>query len=71
MSLKGMVSIWFFVGCLLTVYGALILIEGVRDYSLQETGYELPGLHLQVWWGVGLLILGCVYLYHFRPGKSK
>ena len=31
MSLKGMVSIWFFVGALLGVYGLLIVIEGVRD----------------------------------------
>ncbi len=71
MSLKGMVSIWFFVGCLLTVYGLLILIEGVRDYSNQSAGFLLPELHLQLWWGIGLLILGCVYLVQFRPGKTK
>jgi hypothetical protein len=72
MSLKGMLSIWFFVGCLLTIYGLLILIAGIQDYSSQQTaGYVLPGLHLQVWWGVGLFIMGCVYVVRFRPRRTK
>jgi hypothetical protein len=72
MSLKGMLSIWFFVGCLLTIYGLLILIAGIQDYSSDQTaGFVLPGLHLQLWWGVGLLIMGCVYVAHFRPRRPK
>jgi len=72
MSLKGMLSIWFFVGALLAVYGVLILIEGVWDYRRQaEATFVLADLHLQVWWGIGLVILGCVYLVHFRPGPKK
>lgn len=72
MSLKGMVSIWFFVGALLAVYGALILIEGVRDFTRQTAAtFVLADLHLQVWWGIGLLLLGCVYLVHFRPRRTK
>ena len=71
MSLKGMLSIWFFIGGLLAIYGLLILIEGVRDLSAHTASFEMSGLHLQLWWGIGLLILGCVYLVHFRPGKTK
>jgi hypothetical protein len=72
MSLKGMLSIWFFVGCLLTTYGLLILIAGVKDLARPETGgFQLPHLHLQLWWGAGLLILGCVYLVHFRPRRNQ
>jgi hypothetical protein len=71
MSLKGMLSIWFFVGCLLTIYGLLILIAGIQDYSSPEAGYVLPGLHLQLWWGIVLLLMGCVYVVHFRPGRTK
>ena len=71
MSLKGMLSIWFFIGCLLATYGLLILIEGIRDYANPAVGYMLPGLHLQLWWGGGLLILGGVYLVHFRPKKNR
>lgn len=67
-----MLSIWFFVGCLLTAYGLLILIAGIQDYSRDgAVGYVLPGLHLQLWWGIGLLIMGCVYVVYFRPGRSK
>ena len=72
MSLKGMLSIWFFVGGLLAIYGALILIEGVRGFTRQaEASFALADLHLQVWWGIGLLVLGCVYLVHFRPRRTK
>jgi hypothetical protein len=71
MSLKGMLSIWFFVGCLLTVYGLLILIAGIQDFSNTSAGYVLPGLHLQLWWGVVLFIMGCFYVLHFRPGRTK
>ncbi len=28
-------------------------------------------LHLQVWWGIGLLAIGGLYLVHFRPGRTK
>ncbi len=63
-----MLSIWFFVGSLLTVYGLLILIAGIQDYANPAVGFVLPGLHLQLWWGIGLLILGCIYLFYFRPG---
>jgi len=67
-----MLSIWFFVGALLAVYGVLILIEGVRDFTHPtEASFALAQLHLQVWWGIGLVILGCVYLVHFRPGRTK
>jgi hypothetical protein len=72
MSLKGMLSIWFFVGALLAVYGALILIEGLRDFSRNSgANIALAHLHLQIWWGIGLLIVGGVYLVQFRPGRKK
>jgi len=67
-----MLSIWFFVGELLAVYGVLILIEGVLDFTPKaEASFVLARLHLQVWWGIGLIILGCFYLVHFRPGRTK
>jgi hypothetical protein len=72
MSIKQMISIWFFVGGLLAAYGVLILIAGLsgevaaggRDVAMQE-------LHLQSWWGAGLLILGLGYLIRFRPGRER
>lgn len=67
-----MLSIWFFIGALLAVYGLLILIEGMRDFTRQTAATPtLAHLHLQLWWGAGLLILGCVYLLRFRPSRRK
>ena len=66
-----MLSIWFFVGALLATYGALIFIEGVRDFNSQTVPIAMAHLHLPVWWGIGLLTLGGFYLMHFRPGRTK
>lgn len=71
MSLKGMLSIWFFVGALLATYGALILVAGVRDFHSRAGPVAMAHLHLPVWWGIGLLALGGIYLVHFRPGRTK
>ncbi|MFO0910162.1 MAG: hypothetical protein U0794_17765 [Isosphaeraceae bacterium] len=64
----GRLSIWFFVGTLLTVYGVLILGAGL--YALvrpPEHPVVLAHLHADVWWGGFLLIVGLVYLYAFTP----
>jgi hypothetical protein len=71
MSLKAMLSIWFFVGALLASYGVLILIEGLRDLASEtRLSYVLTNLHLQIWWGIGLLLLGSFYLVRFHPGRK-
>ncbi|HEX4487804.1 MAG TPA: hypothetical protein VH088_16130 [Terriglobales bacterium] len=69
MSIKKMISIWFFVGGLLTAYGVLILIAGLMG-SGGGREVVMQGLHLQIWWGIGMLILGVVYLVRFRPGRA-
>jgi len=68
---SGNISIWFFIGVLLTVYGAMIFGEGVIDLV---TGHVpnviLANLHAPVWWGALLLILGLFYGIRFRPGRN-
>ena len=27
--------------------------------------------HAAIWWGVLLIVLGAVYLFHFRPGRNR
>jgi hypothetical protein len=71
MSIKTMISIWFFVGGLLAVYGVLILIAGLSN-ATAAGGREvvMKGLHLQIWWGTVLLVMGLGYLVRFRPGRG-
>ncbi|HEX3741460.1 MAG TPA: hypothetical protein VHV29_17310 [Terriglobales bacterium] len=63
------VPVWFFVGVLLLVYGVLIFISGLVEWShLPDT--VLAELHAPVWWGMLLIVLGSVYCWLFRPGRK-
>ena len=62
-----MISIWFFVGCLLTAYGALILFAGITDRGDSGREIAMSHLHAQIWWGIGLLLIGLTYVGRFRP----
>ena len=69
---RGLISIWFFIGILLLIYGVLILGAGVHElFSPSPHPVVLSELHAGIWWGTLLLILGAVYSYKFRPGRSS
>ncbi len=63
------VPVWFFVGVLLLIYGVLILAMGIIQFS-NPPKVVLAHLHAPVWWGAILTVVGAVYVYLFRPGKS-
>jgi FtsH-binding integral membrane protein len=64
------IPVWFFVGVLLLVYGVMIFISGLAEWShLPDT--VLAELHAPVWWGMLLIILGSVYCLMFRPRKAS
>ncbi len=66
--MKTMISIWFFIGGIVAIYGALILAAGLRTTSTHTAAaYAVRSLHLQVFWGIGMLMLGLVYIIRFRP----
>jgi heme/copper-type cytochrome/quinol oxidase subunit 3 len=66
------ISIWFFIGLQLTMYGALIFGYGLYEAITGNLapGVELTNLHAPVWWGALLLLLGLLYVIKFRPGKA-
>ena len=71
MHRPGMLSIWFFIGALLLVYGVLITGAGLWELSNPpEHPVVRADLHAGIWWGALLLVLGAVYSIKFRPGKS-
>ena len=68
MHRQGMVSIWFFIGVLLLLYG--ILITGAGIYGISNPPPVVHAeLHAGIWWGCLLLILGVFYTVKFRPGR--
>lgn len=67
----GSLSIWFFIGTLLTVYGILITASGLYELvSPPDNPPVLANLHAGIWWGAFLLVLGLVYFIKFYPRKS-
>ena len=64
------IPVWFFVGCLLLVYGVMILVSGLVNWSNPPAGVELTQYHAPVWWGALLVVLGVVYCAMFRPGRN-
>ena len=63
-----MVSIWFFVGVLLLIYGALILGAGIYGVS-HPPNVVLADLHAEIWWGALLIVMGAFYSIRFSPWK--
>jgi hypothetical protein len=69
---SGHISIWFFIGALLTVYGALILAYGIFELVTGQTAnVVLANLHAPVWWGALMFLLGLFYSLRFRPGRNS
>jgi hypothetical protein len=62
------ISIWFFIGVLLTVYGAMILGYGLYELTLPQMA--VANYHASVWWGGLLLAVGLFYGLRFRPGRD-
>ena len=68
---SGHISIWFFIGVLLTVYGALIAGYGVYEVVTGNlANVVLKELHAPLWWGALMLVLGLFYAIKFRPGRK-
>ena len=59
---SGHISIWFFIGVLLTVYGAMIFCYGLYELATHQlANVVLANLHAPVWWGGLMLLLGLFY----------
>ena len=63
---RHLISIWFFIGLLLSVYGLLIFVSGIYEVG-RPANVVLANLHPAIWWGALMLVLGLVYSVKFRP----
>ena len=66
----NIIPVWFFVGLVLALYGVLIFISGLAEWSHPPADVHLSNLHAPVWWGAILTVLGSAYLIKFRPGRN-
>jgi hypothetical protein len=64
------IPVWFFVGVLFLVYGVLIFISGLFEWS-HPPDTVLSNLHAPVWWGGLMIVLGILYCGKFRPRGTK
>ena len=65
------ISIWYFIGVLLTIYGVLICGYGIYELvSGHVADVALANLHAPVWWGALMLALGAFYCVRFNPRRG-
>jgi divalent metal cation (Fe/Co/Zn/Cd) transporter len=63
---RQMIPVWFFVGILVFLYGILIFITGLAEWS-HPPDTVLANLHAPVWWGVLLIAIGGLFIKLFVP----
>ncbi len=69
---QQLISIWFFIGILLGIYGILILASGINDlFHPYAYTVKLAYLHADIWWGALLILLALIYIIKFAPKKSE
>jgi uncharacterized membrane protein HdeD (DUF308 family) len=62
-EVKGMRSIWFFVGVILLVIGIITFIAGIYDLMFPVIrNIRLACLHTNIWWGILVAITGVIYI---------
>ena len=68
---KHFISIWFFIGVLLAIYGVLIFGAGLWElFYPTASQVAMRYLHAGVWWGLLLIAIGGFYCLRFRPGRE-
>ncbi len=66
------IPVWFFVGILLVVYGAMIFATGIYEVANPPLNrVVLYDLHASIWWGGILLILGAIFSLRFSPARER
>jgi len=66
------ISIWFFTGVLLLVYGVIITASGVYGLSHPPARpVVLAELHMDIWWGLLMLAAGILYCWKFAPSGKE
>jgi hypothetical protein len=65
-----MLPVWFFIGLLLVLYGIIILITAIEEWS-HPPAVILAENHPAFWGGILLLLLGGFYVLRFWPRRAR
>lgn len=66
---KAELSIWFFCGALMLIYGVVLVITGIMEFH-HPPSTVLATLHPTLWWGLLMTIFGGFYTGRFWPGHK-
>ena len=58
-----MLSIWFFVGIMLTLLGVIITLTGVYYIFYPQNATVLAYLNPSLWWGAIMVVVGLAFLF--------
>ncbi len=66
------ISIWFFIGALVLVYGVLVLGAGIYElFSPSSPPVVLDELHAGIWWGALMIVLGGIPFFRSFPREKE
>jgi hypothetical protein len=70
--MRESISIWFFGGVLLLIYGVIITVEGIWEL-IHPPAHQpvLYSLHAPIWWGAMMGIAGIIYTVQFWPSRKR
>jgi len=63
------IPVWFFVGFLFVIYGFLILVSGLVEWT-HPPDTVLAELHAPAWWGALMLVLGLIFCVKYYPNHQ-
>ena len=66
----GMISIWFWVGLMLLVYGLIITAAGVYYIFVPDLETATGHLNPSLWWGIVMVLVGLLFGAAGKFGKA-
>lgn len=67
MNSRSQISIWFFIGSLLLIYGVVATASSLVNHDASGRAVILAELHSDILWGLLLLALGAYSCFRFYP----
>ena len=52
------------------IYGTLVLVSGLTEWSSPPPDVHLSNFHAPVWWGAIMVTAGLLYTIAFRPRRG-